>query len=231
MDYQKTHSHPGRPRGKCLTASESLPVEKSDFFRAACTKPWKETVEGTVRLLEISQEQLYDYLTWVYKDVVASPFPAEEGRDSPNGDHDDDRWDLHTDQWITGNNRLGDIRYRNAALTSLVQVGRDCLWGPDWDVINKTWDHVSYGSPLRRLLIDSYISYGRVNATVKEWNRFNQEFMVAVHDRASDVAGMAYSRKLSKVKRPDLQPPCHYHEHNEQVPPCSPEAPGKSGKK
>lgn len=61
-----------------FTVPTSLLVEKSDFFRAACTKPWLEAKKRTVKLPEMDAEVFGQYLHWVYKGTVAKPAQGDE---------------------------------------------------------------------------------------------------------------------------------------------------------
>jgi len=76
MDYSQMIRVLVDDEEKEYSVPETLLVEKSDFFKAACTKPWKEAEERTVRLRETDITTFDHYLHWIYRGVVFTPRPG-----------------------------------------------------------------------------------------------------------------------------------------------------------
>ena len=104
MDYQKTVRILIGTKEEDFTVPQRLLIDKSDFFKSACTKPWKEAEERTIRLPEMTVEHFGNYLHWIFKGAV----PTHEQGSANNEEYSDALLSCYIDLYITAD-QLGDI--------------------------------------------------------------------------------------------------------------------------
>lgn len=99
---------------KGRTVPGRLQVERSDFFKAACSKQWNEATEREVQLPEIEVEVFDDYLHLAHNGKVET---LEQGSASDDG-FVAAMWSKYIELWIAAD-RLLDSELRNAVIDAV----------------------------------------------------------------------------------------------------------------
>lgn len=107
MQYQQTLRVLVGPALVEYIVPQVLLVEKSDFFRAACSKGWKKAEERLVRLPEMNPTVFDDYLHWLYRGRTA----VREREGVSDRDFAILMWTCLVDLWIAAD-QLGDTGLR-----------------------------------------------------------------------------------------------------------------------
>jgi hypothetical protein len=117
---------------------------KSKFFKAACSKQWREGQEQIVRLPEAGVAAFKAYSAWVYSGDVAEHTCTPESEEE---DMDVAQTSL-IDLYLLGDT-LDDIQLRNKAMSMLFACIRHCVI-PSIDNVRHIWESTPSGSFLRK---------------------------------------------------------------------------------
>lgn len=207
MDYSKAIRILVGPEEKEYSVPECLLVEKSDFFRAACKKEWKEGLEHTVRLPETSPEALDLYLHWIYRNEVF--IPAKDKKVTPPVSTSSIK------SWIVGD-KFGDTGLRNAAIDRLFNQYADDFHFPGPVGVTLAWDNASPESTLNRCILDFYATrLAKTNLIRDQWSlypeTFLQRLMIRALDGSKKCAEMSQSSEIDFIP-PDRRPVSDFHE-------------------
>ena len=204
-----------------LTATYHVPeeflVEKSQFFQAACRNEWKEAKSRVVKLPDVDPAIFNCYLLWVYRGRVPVRNEWKFGR----GNWEDDALAVQSNLvklWILAD-RLTDVRLRNAIMDEMVtatgklgSIFDFVLFNPEMTVL--TWSATTANRPLRRLILNYYVSYVYASDVEQDVDKHHPEFVKELM-----LASLrTVDERRSNVKAPAEKGKCHYHEHDETAP-------------
>jgi hypothetical protein len=154
-DYNSTVSVLVGPSEEAFLVHQQIISLKSQFFKAACRKEWKEGAEKLVRLPEVEPGLFRSYLNWVYTGDLAVDVSAADAKESVSELKNRGFVKLY----VLGDT-LDDLPLRNSTMRILVnsnyQLGpRSITWA---------FENTPPASLMRKQLV-------RVAAT--RWNREN----------------------------------------------------------
>lgn len=192
---------------------EDVITSSSKFFRAACSGGFKEAQEKVVRLPDIDVETFKLYAHWLYTGMVG---PLAEPEVMAEDSFGRIRFERAAKLYIAGD-VLDDLRLRNAATDSFVQVSELITFVPSPYVISLAYYTTLQDSKIRTLLVDEYL--GLETPTHADWLKevsddLPKAFLVDLH-----CAKIKNPRIMKKA--PYEQDQCRYHEHNDEVPKCT----------
>jgi hypothetical protein len=198
---------------------EELLVEKSQFFQAACRNEWKEAKSRVVKLPDVDPASFNCYLLWVYRDRL----PVRNEWDLDCDGWEDDALAVQSNLvklWILAD-RLADSRLRNAIMDEMVtatdklnevEVSGFVLFQPEITVL--VWSATTASRPLRRLILDYYVTYVFARDVEKDVDKHHTEFvkeLMLASLRMVDDHCEYWPYPIKKGR-------CHYHEHDETAP-------------
>jgi hypothetical protein len=136
---------------------------RSEFFRAALSKNWKEGQSRVIKLPEDDPTTVAQYLDFVYKDML----PTLRGW-SP--DQAKVMYLALARLYVYGE-RVLDVVIRNVIVEHFISfssiANRELLphpYYPGPDVVELVYEGTTAASPMRKLLVDMYVRHGS-----KEW--------------------------------------------------------------
>lgn len=187
------------PHEEQLAVHESCITRNSDFFKAAMKKEW---IEGQMRTImlpeETSVESFVNYLNFSYHGKL----PTEDIKTWPAEGLIGHPYSELAKLCVIGE-RMIDRSVQEAAvrefmrLTKIKSSAGPCQF-PGMSCIRHIYDGTTLGSPMRRLMVDFYVTHGLTN-----WPYQGQhpEFL---GDLAEELQGKIMAQKLVRDFR-DLQ--------------------------
>ena len=138
---------------KRFTLHQDAVCDKSKFFKAACAKRWLEGQERVVRLPEVKPVDFQTYCSWIYTGQVA------DGTCTTASTNDERRQEYdQTIQLYLLADKLDDVQLRNRATIKLFHSMRSGDQLVNSTAINLVWESTLIGSPLIKMLVDTYIT-------------------------------------------------------------------------
>jgi hypothetical protein len=199
---------------------ESLLVEKSDYFKAACRGVWKEATSRVIKLQDIDAEAFNSYIYWVHRNqlVINTKLDPSDIKSSAT------YLDKSVRLWLLGD-RLADCELRDTAMSAMVRAVRDqasaarsALFPPPLTVL--IFSNLTNGRALRRLVLDNYIIHASATEVEELWDAFHLDFIKSL---AMGHLGPAYEGEVARDDEEcygDTTEHCHYHEHSEATERC-----------
>ena len=126
---------------------------KSKFFKAACSKQWREGQERIVRLPEAGVATFKAYSAWIYSGDVAENTCTSTSSDGEK------RTTLASlvDLYLLGDT-LDDVKLRNKVVMMLFTSIRSMNMLPCISGVQQIWKSTPSGSLLRKMLVDAFVS-------------------------------------------------------------------------
>jgi hypothetical protein len=132
----------GRRKQKFVCHKDKLSA-RSKFFKAACSKKWKEGKQEVLRLPEIKPDTFQLYTDWAYNNVVPPADPSTRPL---------------IELYLIGD-FLDDVRLRNTTMELLVESVKTHNTFPRADSIKLICDHTTANSPIRAWILDVAAKY------------------------------------------------------------------------
>jgi hypothetical protein len=155
-------------------------TETSEFFKAACrSDAWKEYAERTIKLQDVEPDTFNACLLWVHRQEIPTAHP-------------DETLELIDDLarlWLLGD-RLADVRLCNAAMNGIIAEIKDfanCMNAFSLGLIAQIWSATTPSRPIRRLVVDYYVSHASVGAMKAEPELYHHEFTRDLMFKAMEV--------------------------------------------
>ena len=209
------------PAKKQFSVHKAIIMEVSSFFRAALCGSFNEAKTGIVRLPEDSMETVQSFVHWLYAQTVL--FADDDGdlshtpwldiveADAVVGTRPRVKKLLDLYVWADAK---GAPRLQNDIVNQLVEhsihVGIQSSW------IELVYRQLPKASPLRRLMVDWYVSEGKrvefrdelLGYAKRGVLDFVVDISTAYHDHMEDVL-------TNGLVGPINESPCNYHQHEE----------------
>lgn len=146
---------------RSLVAHESHLNLNTDFFKTALKEEWVEGQTRVINLPEDDTETVTNYLTFTY----GSGLPTATVKAMPGGGLEDGLWTSLVKLYILGE-RLLDTSLRNAVIKEIARLsslvsGKGVRYFMSPSTSSMCYDGTPTGSPLRRMVVDRYISAGQ----------------------------------------------------------------------
>ena len=201
-----------------FSVHKKLICDHSPFFDNAINGEFKEAKKQHIDLPEDTKEVFETYLTWIYRDIIASPYTTNESGTSAPGEE----LDLLVDSYIFGD-KVQDMDFADAIMDVLIER----IWGGHcWNLLfsTKAYECTTPQSPLRRFVVDVYVWRGWEGLfNFHAGGRGNLEFFadmsLALHKRLMEHVKPAFA-KAPKSTNPLKIPNCDYHQHKQHDKPC-----------
>jgi hypothetical protein len=148
------------PEEKEMFVHGTYLTDGSDFFKAALKKEWTEGQTRVIKFPEEDPETMAHFMTFVYHGQL--PF---EGVLPQNRNDYAARWCILIDLYVYGERFL----YRwiqNAVIKEMVHLTRTKSptggrWFPTSAMVDRVYRGTPEGSPLRRLIVDAHVIFGK----------------------------------------------------------------------
>lgn len=194
------------PEEKVFYVHEKPLRSESPFFEAALNNCWKEGKEWTVALPEDAPDVFGCYLHWLYASEIACT-DAEPG------------FLMLAKLYVFAQKAL-NTTLQDQVLDAMVVASRKSKSFPCEAPVNKLYEFTEEGSPVRRLMVDMYLTYGS-SAWIEKGDgkpKFTTEFLVDL-TKALFEDRVMLSETATK-KRAELASgiPCSYHRHGRDEP-------------
>jgi hypothetical protein len=156
---------------------------KSKFFKAACSKRWREGQEQVVRLPEVKTAVFQAYSTWIYSGEIADGTCTLTNTLTEKGAEHEHLIDLY----LLGD-RLDDIQLRNEANKKLFASMRKVDAVPGHGITMRVWESTMPGSLLRKMLVDMVILRFSRTLFAESVSLYHPEFLQEVAVAAVNAA-------------------------------------------
>jgi len=143
MDYSLTVRVLVGDDEKEFIVRQCLLTRTFEFFKAACSKRWKEGQERVIRLPDQELSTWTPYLHWVFREELWSANDTEV-----------EAWHHLIHSWITGD-QYGDQHLQNEAIDGLESQYLTDYYLPEPELVRHVWDHTVPNSPLRLFFLDA----------------------------------------------------------------------------
>lgn len=192
---------------------ETLLIEKSEFFKAACRNEWKEASSRIIKIPEADVAAFKAYLHWIYKkEVSVSSQHALSGHAYNVAVARPVLCDL-VHLWLLAD-RLADSQLRNLTSNAMLRVlSRIPLHGQDWteaitpEMTVLVWSKITARRALRSLIIDLYAQCVEEEHLDRVRDQLHPDFV-------KDLLMEVFRMKGRKADIPYLRrDACWYHEH------------------
>lgn len=145
---------------------------KSKFFRAACSKKWREGQEKIVRLPEVQPDVFKAYCGWLYSGRCPEPLCTEDSDTAQQASEINRLIDLH----LLGET-LDDIQLRNRSITVLFQSMRNQNLVAHHSHVKLVWESTLPHSQLRKMLVHVIVSRLDDKIFAKSVTQYPPEFV------------------------------------------------------
>ena len=213
---------------KTYKIPRDLLIQRSDFFKAAITKPWKEAQDGYIYLPEIDIGIFEAYHHWLIEDevIVVDLAECKSINQVDKATAAALRMTL-VPLWLAAQ-LLGDLPLRiaiiNKLLRYMVQGELVCFPGPQ--SVEMAWTDSAEDSTLRRLMFDMLNAYYQPMFVRENWDAYGEELVKDLQKhyeknlkRTRDVTQGTVKWEYV-VSDPATRGKCFYHEHDERFPIC-----------
>ncbi|KAM0717913.1 hypothetical protein Q7P37_006245 [Cladosporium fusiforme] len=143
-DYSSTVKILVGEKEKPFVAHRDIICDKSKFFRAACSKNWRESQERVVRLPEVDEETFHSYLDWIYRNKIV--YMGSEREPATK--------DFHYIRLYLLGEYLLDVNLRNEIMSSLSRGVSRSMTKPNVEVVEYIWERTAPSSLLRTWMAD-----------------------------------------------------------------------------
>lgn len=143
---------------------------KSKFFKAACSKKWREGQEKVVRLPEVQPDNFKAYCGWLYSGQCPEPICTKDS----DAYQQASEWKQLIDLHLLGET-LDDVQLRNHSITVLFQSMRNQNMIPHPSGLTLIWESTPPRSQLRKMLVHAVISRLNSEVFVKNMEEFPRE--------------------------------------------------------
>ena len=150
------------PEEHKLVVHESCITRNSDFFKAAMKKEW---TEGQTRSIQLPEETCVETFVYYLNFAYHGKLPTEEIVTKAKTGFIDKPFDVLGNIYVLGE-RMLDRVIQNAVISEILRLVKikskdsGVCHNPGPRMITTVYDGTSVGSPLRRLLIDLYVTKG-----------------------------------------------------------------------
>lgn len=192
--------------------------DTSDFFRAACEKPWKEAADKIISLPEVGTVEFLIYLGWLHTGKIDA---REEPDSKPYN-----KLELAENIRKTYNplikayafgDMVQDLSFRNA----IADVARNILEYPgvlpDTHQLEALYSRLPRPTKMSRLFVDAWVTGDYSKAPFTDFIPYFPPAFVA---EVADVC-VAEREMKRKDRIPEYRPKCFYHDHKKASNGCS----------
>lgn len=145
---------------------------KSKFFRAACSKKWREGQEKLVRLPELHLPTFKIYCSWVYTGKIADISYTKE---SDEDDKVAEKAQL-VDLYLVADT-LDDVKLRNLAVSTLLKSMEAHQTILSSVSIQRIWQSTLSGSKIRKMVVDVTVSRMADTSFAENLSQYPPEFV------------------------------------------------------
>lgn len=156
-------------------AHEDVIKEKSDFFKAAFDRKWREGQSRELELPEDEPSTVSGYLEWLYSGQVKTKRQQDLSLDD-RIDQDD-----HLSKMYVFGEKVQDNAFCDAIMHN---IARDCdedcddgRWVLGDAAIRTLYDGTLGGSPVRRFLVDLHVARGSLDWVNADTSTYHGEFL------------------------------------------------------
>lgn len=191
----------------------------SEFFKAALKPVWLSRSQRQVKLLEENPQLFRTYSGWLYTGVLSKTYFKL--------DNSNPKYETVVKLYVLGE-KLLDSAFQDELINLLVALCRDIgakgtRIFPSPDAVSTIYRDTPTESPIRRLVLDMFVSHGQVKwMTNGEYRKdFTMDLCKAfMHNRTNA------KDKKEALQQIDIGVPCAYHKHTKETP-CKPEVMSK----
>lgn len=177
--------------------------DQSEFFRAACSRDFKEGKEKVIRMPEADPETFRSYMQWAYRGeiVVMNSQEIAEPNDQSS------RLQRRLGELFTLASFLGDLQLKNSVTDKIISVLKCNSSELAAPLVTHLYEHTPDECKLRRYILDWFLY-----KPTGTWLETNRSLLPAAFlgDIAVGWAKVNFDR--SKLIDPHTQPQCFYHE-------------------
>lgn len=187
---------------------------KSDFFRAAVTGPWKEGKTGVVRLPEVLPAVFEVYVGWLYTDQVdvATLLQADGNKRTRDSEELSDAEHRGVIDALISSFALGtmlqDVRLRNSIIDEYISFAEAVQRVANPCNIEMLCDAIPDDSTLMKLCVDYAAVDMAKTIFAKEVHVWPVPFVIQIA-----LAAVRDCDLPSLERSPSSRPRCFYHEH------------------
>lgn len=162
-NYGKTITILVGPEEHCFVAHQDAICAKSEFFRAACSKNWREGQEKVLRLPETRSEQAFQtYMHWTYTNqLVLKQVTPNTTLEPPTLvsklNAALEVYDELIELYLLGD-FLNDVKLRNEVIKSLNRHAIGAMCFLEAVQLHSIWNNTPSDSLLRTWVVDAFIS-------------------------------------------------------------------------
>jgi hypothetical protein len=167
------------PKKHELLVHANYIARHSAFFKTALKKEWREGQTRTISLPTDDYETVTDYMRFIYSDKVPSTQTEDVMGASTTSHFAAQKFVPLAKLYVLGH-KLMDDAVKKAVVRELHQHSTQCRCGkcfPDHETVNIIYSGTMEGDPVRRLLIDIYLSHCHENQLSSS---HNSGFLLAV---------------------------------------------------
>jgi hypothetical protein len=153
-----------------LTVCGHLLAKTSEFFETALKKEWKEGQTRIIKLPEDNVESVTHYLDFVHGEGLPSE-SIKHAEDVPDGSSD-----THPNRLLIGlyilSERVLNTTLQNAVIKEILRLvslthTKSRRNVPSLHAISEIYKGTTDGSPVRRLMVDLYVTYAQQGAMIR----------------------------------------------------------------
>lgn len=126
---------------------------KSKFFKAACSKKWREGREKVVRLPEFQPDNFKTYCDWLFSGQCPEPICTKDSQTDQKCSEIRQLIDIH----LLGET-LDDIQLRNHSIATIFQSMRNQNTIPHASHLTIIWNATPPRSQLRKMLVHAVVT-------------------------------------------------------------------------
>lgn len=209
MDYRSIITVLAGVEKESFVVHEASICARSPFFRAACSKEWKEGQTKVVELPEVEHEAFAVYVHWVYTREIDMTIMTERANTyvAPS-------FLNLTKMWLLAD-MLRDVHLCNCVNDGIIKTDVAIRTpGLNMASLGYIMEHTPQESTIRRLYIDMHLA-----SLTRAWVRKNK-------DEIPRTILVEFALKYAdgepqRVKAPVLEDRCKYHSHGEGVEKCT----------
>jgi hypothetical protein len=205
-----------------FTVPESLLIEKSQYFTAACRGEWIEATSRVIKLQEIDAEAFNSYMYWIHRHELAinAKFDLKDVESVVT------YVDKLVRLWLLGD-RFDDCELRDIAMTALLVAFKEdqsssfhtAVLPPSATVL--IFSSLTNGRALQRLVLNHYIIRVWPRDMIQQWDEFHPD---SIKSLAMGHLEPRYEGEVMRDDEESLEDEkeyCHYHEHSSVTMRCA----------
>ena len=198
---------------------ENVICGASEFFKVACSRPWKESTERKVRLPEQPSDSFTMFLHWLYNGELElwEDGEIEQTTEAITGgevQYVDPAMARAIKCFILGD-VLRSAKFCNSIIDATMRVLRDAKVLPPPNILRMYWSMLPQKSTMSRLLVDEMAARANENVLALAADRLPADFILQLA-----LAGARDRRLRLEERKPHYRWKCFYHEHGDEKDRC-----------